>query len=671
MASRSERMNETGGPGRIPRGDQPANGSGADAASRENEERIRELTDALPIVVWTAAPDGRITFVSDYWRKYAGVDIRGAPTGLTVHPDDREETVAKWLAAVRAEVPFEVAARHRSRDGDYRWFLSRGVPMRDAAGRVTSWVGTMTDIHGHMLTQDALQASEERFHLTTEVVVGFLYDWDMASDRVVYFGGTEQVFGFKLDEAPGTAWWVSRILAEDAPRVLENARRSMEGEATDYTHEYRFLHKDGHYIHMVDHGRIVRDASGRAIRVLGGITDISARRRLEHEREQLLSAVQWERTRLREIFDAAPSIVVLTRGPDHVFEYANEAYYQFAGRRELIGRPLYEVFPEGREQGFEAIRDRVLREGITFEGREMPLKRRSADGRTMEERFVDLTFLPFTEPDGTRSGIIVHGIDVTAHVHARREMERLLAESERAIQLEHQARAAAETAIRQRDHVLDVVAHELGSPLSTIGICARVLATGGTCSATESLATIDLIERCVGSMQRLIRDLADVASIETGRLALDRRAESPATLLAAATEMFAVRAQSVGVELETRVSPGLSPVFADAGRVVQVLGNLLTNALRYTANGGRVTLHAESAPAGVRFAVEDTGTGIAAEDVPHVFDRFWHKRPTALRGGGLGLPIVRGIVEAHGGSVEVTSTSSEGTVISFTIPAAS
>jgi signal transduction histidine kinase len=314
----------------------------------------------------------------------------------------------------------------------------------------------------------------------------------------------------------------------------------------------------------------------------------------------------------------------------------------------------------------------VLREGITFEGREMPLQRHSADGRTMEERFVDLTFLPFTEPDGTRSGIIVHGIDVTAHVHARREMERLLAESERAIQLEHQARAAAETVMRQRDHVLDVVAHELGSPLSTIGICARVLATGGTCSATESLATIDLIERCVGSMQRLIRDLADVASIETGRLALDRRAESPATLLTAATEMFAARAQSVGVELETRVSPGLPPVFADAGRVVQVLGNLLTNALRYTANGGRVTLLAESSdPAGIRFAVKDTGTGIAAEDVPHVFDRFWHKRPTALRGGGLGLPIVRGIVEAHGGSVEVTSTSSEGTVISFTIPRAS
>jgi PAS domain S-box-containing protein len=529
----------------------------------------------------------------------------------------------------------------------------------------------MTDIHEHKLTEEALQKSEERFQLATEAVVGFLYDWDVVNDRVVYFGGTVQVFGYRLDEVPGSEWWTSRIHPDDAPTVREKARRYLEGNASHYTQKYRFLHKHGHYVHIVSTGRIVRDASGRAIRVLGGITDISERRRLEQEREQLLSTVQWERTRLREIFDAAPSFIALTRGPDHVFEYVNEAYYRFAGRRDLIGRPVYDVFPEGKPQSYPAIRERVLREGITFAGTEMLLQRRSADGHTMEDRFVDVTMLPFTEPDGTRSGILLHGIDITAHVHARREMERLLAESERATALEHQARATAETAMRQRDHVLDVVAHELGSPLSTIGICAKVLATDSTSSAGERLETVDLIERCVGSMQRLIRDLSDVASIETGRLALDRRAEAPAALLAAATEMFAARARSAGVELETRVLPGLPAVSADAGRVVQVIGNLLSNALRHTASGGRVKLCARRDPSGVRFAVKDTGPGIAAEDVPHVFDRFWHTRATALRGGGLGLPIVRGIVEAHGGAVELTSTSSEGTVISFTIPAAS
>jgi signal transduction histidine kinase len=102
--------------------------------------------------------------------------------------------------------------------------------------------------------------------------------------------------------------------------------------------------------------------------------------------------------------------------------------------------------------------------------------------------------------------------------------------------------------------------------------------------------------------------------------------------------------------------------------VLQVLGNLVTNAFRYTASGGCISLHAECDPAGVRFTVQDTGTGIPAEELPHVFDRFWPRRHAARGGSGLGLPIVRGIVEAHGGAVEVRSTTGEGSRFSFTIP---
>ena len=101
-----------------------------------------------------------------------------------------------------------------------------------------------------------------------------------------------------------------------------------------------------------------------------------------------------------------------------------------------------------------------------------------------------------------------------------------------------------------------------------------------------------------------------------------------------------------------------------------MLGNLLTNALKYTPRGGRIWLSAAADPLGVRFAVEDTGAGIAAESLPHVFDRFWHGRRASRPGGGLGLPIVRGIVEAHGGTVDVRSTIGEGSWFSFTIPIA-
>jgi signal transduction histidine kinase len=119
-----------------------------------------------------------------------------------------------------------------------------------------------------------------------------------------------------------------------------------------------------------------------------------------------------------------------------------------------------------------------------------------------------------------------------------------------------------------------------------------------------------------------------------------------------------------------RAAPDLPAVLADAGRVLQVLANLVGNALRHTTTGGRVTLLAERDPKGVRFAVKDSGAGIAGEELPHLFDRFWHKRQAAQRGSGLGLPIVRGIVEAHGGTIDVRSAAGEGTWFSFTIPAA-
>jgi signal transduction histidine kinase len=135
--------------------------------------------------------------------------------------------------------------------------------------------------------------------------------------------------------------------------------------------------------------------------------------------------------------------------------------------------------------------------------------------------------------------------------------------------------------------------------------------------------------------------------------------------------MFAARAESAGVALQVRAAADLPTVSADAGRVLQALSNLVTNALKFTGAGGRVTLSAEPDGADVRFAVEDTGTGISAEDLPHVFDRFWHKRRVAQPGSGLGLPIVRGIVEAHGGQVGVESTPGQGSRFSFTVPSAS
>jgi PAS domain S-box-containing protein len=175
-------------------------------------------------------------------------------------------------------------------------------------------------------------------------------------------------------------------------------------------------------------------------------TDVSVARTAELERERLLAALELERARLAYVFQQAPAFLAVLRGPDYVFTLVNDALYQLVGDREIVGRPIWEALPDVRGQGFEERLDRVVATGEPFVGREVPLTVARTPG-VLEERFVDLTYMPLVEPDGTRVGVIAHGTDVTEQVRARREVERLLAESER-------ARADAERARRETAGIL-------------------------------------------------------------------------------------------------------------------------------------------------------------------------------------------------------------------------
>ncbi len=153
-------------------------------------------------------------------------------------------------------------------------------------------------------------------------------------------------------------------------------------------------------------------------------------RQLEREREHLLRELQAERGRLHEVFRRAPAFIAILRGPDFVFEMVNDAYYQLVGPRELIGRPTFEALPEVRGQGFEELLKQVLDTGEPFVGREMPVKLARSPAGQIEDRFVDFVYAALTDADGARSGVMAHGTDVTEHVRARQQVERLLTESE-------------------------------------------------------------------------------------------------------------------------------------------------------------------------------------------------------------------------------------------------
>jgi signal transduction histidine kinase len=185
---------------------------------------------------------------------------------------------------------------------------------------------------------------------------------------------------------------------------------------------------------------------------------------------------------------------------------------------------------------------------------------------------------------------------------------------------------------------------------------------------SEREALLEAIADSTEWMNRLIHDLLDVSAIEAGRLAMSRRAERLTDIASTALGMVAHTAAARSLLVSSDVSPQLPLVNVDSGRIVQVLGNLLANAVKFTEPGGRITVHAEPGPSTVVVSVEDTGIGLAPEEQARVFDRFWQARRATRRGNGLGLAIARGIVEAHGGRIWVRSELGRGSTFSFTVP---
>ena len=228
-------------------------------------------------------------------------------------------------------------------------------------------------------------------------------------------------------------------------------------------------------------------------------------------------------------------------------------------------------------------------------------------------------------------------------------------------------REALERAVRAREQMLSVVVHDLKNPLNVIVIGANMLMQ--RFSDTAARRPVERIIRSVQRADQIIRDLVEIDAIEMGRLTLERRAVEPADLLLAAMDSQQALAAEASVIISTDISPDLPRIEADEERLHRVLENLIGNAIKFTGAGGRVTVGAARRDNDILVSVKDSGSGIAPEDMPHIFNRFWTASRLERQGTGLGLTICKGIVEAHGGRIWAESTPGNGTTLFFTIPA--
>lgn len=251
-----------------------------------------------------------------------------------------------------------------------------------------------------------------------------------------------------------------------------------------------------------------------------------------------------------------------------------------------------------------------------------------------------------------------------------RQMRRLAIEAEgRRRDAQRDAREAQQ-AVQAREQVLAIVSHDLRNPLSAITLSSSLLASGDL-EQPELQEQFDVIRLSAGRMNRLIEDLLDVSRMEGGKaLPIDPKVIDVGPLLAEVAELFKPQTAAAEVSLTVEPPGGIPNIKADRDRIIQVLSNLVGNAMKFTPARGTIELGAISDSDFVRVFVRDSGPGIPAEDQADIFDPYWQGKKTERLGAGLGLPIARGIVESHGGRIWVESQPGKGTTFSFTVPVA-
>jgi signal transduction histidine kinase/ActR/RegA family two-component response regulator len=337
----------------------------------------------------------------------------------------------------------------------------------------------------------------------------------------------------------------------------------------------------------------------------------------------------------RNLLELAPVAAALMIGPHHVFEIANELYVEMFGR-EVRGKTYIEAFPELRDGPLPEILDRVYRTGEPFVTNEMsiPLVRKATGA--VEESFFKFNLAPIRDAEDQVCGMMAIAVDISDQVIARKELQ---------------------LAARAKDEFLATMSHELRTPLNAILGWSRILKhdLADTAKVQRGIA---VIERNANAQATLVSDLLDVSRIITGKMTLSLRRLDVASALGAALDVVRPAADAKGVRLDTEIPADIGIITADPDRLQQILWNLLSNAIRFTPPEGHVRVVASREDSWLRIRVADTGQGIQRRHLLNIFDRFRQIEAATTRqhgGLGLGLAIVRYLVEAHGGSISAQS----------------
>lgn len=363
----------------------------------------------------------------------------------------------------------------------------------------------------------------------------------------------------------------------------------------------------------------------------------------------------------------ASPLAIYMVGLDERVQVWNPAAERMFGwsAEDVLGRPDPTVEPS--ETNGDAALVRSVLDGEAITDREVRRKRR--DGSSMD---VSLSAARIGDEQGQPQGLMIIAADITGRRRLDLERLDLLDREQRARETAEEAERRAREAVRARERLLAVVSHDLRNSLATVLLnSTAILDAPRDSSLSEAeLEQIQWVVRSTEQMSRLISDLLDVSTIESGRLSVEPMPQRVEPILREALEMCRPVATEKGIGCCSTIEDGTPGVLVDSERIQQVLANLLGNAIKFTPDGGEIQVRVSGIGGEVQFMVADTGQGVPAEHLDSIFELYWQGHRGRQMGAGLGLAIAKAIVDAHGGRVWAESELGRGSAFYFTVPAA-
>lgn len=625
----------------------------AEAALRESESRFRDLADNMSQFAWMADEKGFLFWYNQRWFEYTGTtleEMQGWGWMKVHHPEHVDRVVKRvqhsWDTGEIWEDTFPI----RSKEGEYRWFLSRAIPIRDASGKILRWFGTNTDITSTREQEQRVRASEARLRLAMQAANLSLWQWDVVKDIIFWSNDNQNLSSMHPEDSENGLKQFLNLVHKNDREQVENNLRGCLSTGKPFRAEFRTRQAENTYAWILSTAYLTTDSSDNSTLMVGVNLDITERKKSE-------LAIKLSEERLRNAAESAGFGMLHLDLMEETTAYSPEM-------KRMLGLPENAdenlkfdevpgwIHPKDRS----AYRKHLLESAALPEGSNQSLDHRviRPDGET---RWVRLHARPVFTGKGSRrkaTQLIGTLLDITS----QRQFEQSLKE----------ARQMAEAANESKSAFLANMSHEIRTPMTAImGYIDLIDELIDHKVATAYLSTV---RRNGEFLLDIINDILDLSKIEAGKLDIIRERFSPHQLLEDVCSIMDVRAAENQLELDIFYQGKLpAEIESDPKRLKQILINLVGNAIKFTMKGS-VKIFVSCSDQLLQFIIVDTGIGITTRQQKRLFRPFSQGDYTVNRefgGTGLGLAISQRLANMLGGEICVESEKGKGSKFTVTI----